>query len=176
MLRPWTIRPIKARNPALFEPGAFAASVWPRLAREASERATVVSEADASTSQARFVKGTGMVIGVDRESRVGVVRVRLKDSATVVALQIGPVVRGTALRDAAGFISFSDFTNQSDYAAAAAALNDYALRAIVAPLSPDGLKGRALTFVGAVAKSAVRDDGELELVPVHLAIGPEMSK
>ena len=35
---------------------------------------------------------------------------------TTVVLQIGPVIFGTALRDALPFIAFGDFVNQIDYA------------------------------------------------------------
>jgi predicted lipoprotein len=90
--------------------------------------------------------------------------------AATVALQIGPVVRGTALRDASGFIHFSDFTNQFDYASAANALNDHALRTVVGPLSIDALEGRTVTFTGAIGKAARREDGSIEIVPVRVDV------
>jgi predicted lipoprotein len=87
-----------------------------------------------------------------------------------VAIQIGPVMRGTALRDASTFIQFSDFTNQSDYAAAATALNDYALRTVIAPLPLETLPGRTVTFIGAVGRSPAREDGAIELVPLRIQV------
>ena len=86
----------------------------------------------------------------------------------------GTASRGTALRDAASFIQFSDFTNQSDYAGAANALNEYALRTVVAPLPLDAVSGRAISFVGAISTSALRDDGAIEVAPrLTLCISPD---
>jgi predicted lipoprotein len=174
ILRPWTVRPLEENKPAVFEPETFAASAWPRLMREAAESATDVADVvtpDGSPAKARFVKGIGVVEGVDRQSRVGVIRVQVKGSkVAMVAMQIGPVIRGTALRDAASFIHFSDFTNQFEYAGAANALNDYALRTVIAPLPIDTLQGRTMVFTGAAGKSASREDGAIEITPVHLEV------
>jgi predicted lipoprotein len=175
IVRPWTIRPIESHKPAVFEPESFATSAWPRLAREAAQSATDVSEvvlsAGAAAAKPRFVKGTGEVMGIDRRSRVGVVHVRVGGATpATVAIQVGPVFRGTALRDASTFIHFSDFTNQFDYAGAANALNDHALRTVIAPLQIESLQGRTVTFTGAVGKSAPREDGAIEIVPVSLEV------
>jgi len=175
IVRPWTIRPIEGEKSTIFEPGTFAAAAWPRLQREASETAADVADiaaaAGASTTRPRFVKGTGVVTAVDRQSRVGIVRLQLAGARpATVAIQIGPVIRGTALRDATSFIQFSDFKNQFDYAGGANALNDYALRTVVAPIDFDTAQGRTLTFIGAFGKSAVREDGAIEIVPVQLEI------
>lgn len=173
ILRPWTVRPLEGGKPVAFDAATFASSAWPRIVREADGRATDVSEipADGTVPAARVVKGSGVVSAVDRQSRAGVMLVRLSgDRQTIVAIQIGPVIRGTALRDASGFIHFSDFTNQSDYAAAANALNDAALRTVVAPLAVDTLPGRTVVFAGAVGKTARREDGAIEVVPVRLEV------
>jgi predicted lipoprotein len=174
ILRPWTVRPLEQDKPAVFEPETFAASTWPRLRREASESATDVADLvmpDRSPAKARFVKGIGVVEGIDRQSRVGIIRVQVRGSKpAMVALQIGPVIRGTVLRDAASFIHFSDFTNQFDYAGAANALNDYALRTVITPLPIDVLQGRTIAFTGAAGKSVSREDGAIEITPVHLEL------
>jgi predicted lipoprotein len=129
----------------------------------------VVVSANAAAAKARFVKGTGVVAGIDRKSRVGVMHVQVAGSKpATVAIQVGPVVRGTALRDASSFIQFSDFLNQFDYAGAANALNDYALRTVVGRMPIDTLQGRTITFIGAVGKSAPREGEAVEIVPVQL--------
>ena len=87
-----------------------------------------------------------------------------------MAIQIGPVIRGTALRDASSFIRFSDFTNQFDFAGAANALNDHVLRAVVGAMLVDTLVGRNITFIGAIGKSPLREDGAIEIVPVQLEL------
>lgn len=175
IVRPWTIRPIEGTKPAVFEAESFATTAWPRLVREASQSATDVSElvlaAGTAAAKPRFVKGTGVATEIDRRSRVGVVLVRVAGSKpATVAIQVGPVIRGTALRDASTFIHFSDFTNQFDYAGAANALNDHTLRTVLAPLQIESLQGRTVTFTGAVGKSAAREDGAIEIVPVSLEV------
>ena len=54
-------------------------------------------------------------------------------SATV---QIGPVIRGTALRDAVSFIRFNDFANQFEFAAVSNALHERVLRDVVGAARP----------------------------------------
>jgi predicted lipoprotein len=181
MLRPWSVRPIEGEKPVAFDAARFASSAWPRLVRETAQTAADVSEVAAADGilppAARVVKGSGVVSAVDRQSRVGVMLVRVPGAQPItVAIQIGPVIRGTALRDAAGFIQFSDFTNQSDYASAANALNDYALRTVVSPLPIDTLQGRTVRFVGAAGKPSPGDDGTVVIVPVHLDVVQDAAK
>jgi predicted lipoprotein len=98
-------------------------------------------------------------------------RVRLSSATpAMMGIQIGPVIRGTALRDASSFIRFSDFTNQFDFAGAANALNDHVLRTVLGAMPVDTYVGRTITFVGAIGKSPLRDDGAVELVPVQLEL------
>jgi predicted lipoprotein len=173
IVRPWTIRPIDSATPRIFDSSAFASTAWPKLEREANLTATDVSQAAASPAapaKARFVKGVGRVAAIDQRSRVGVMRVQLLNAGPIVAIQIGPVIRGTALRDASSFIQFSDFTNQFEFAGAANALNDYALRTVITPLPLATLEGRVVSFVGAVGQSPRREDGAIEIVPVRLGI------
>ncbi len=81
---------------------------------------------NATATRAVFVKGTATVAEIDRKSRIGLARLRLpwaKDGQAA-AIQIGPVLRGTALRDALEFVRFTDFVNQLEFAGVANALND----------------------------------------------------
>ena len=55
-----------------------------------------------------------------------IVEVMIDGKPTTVVLQIGPVMFGTALRDALPFISFGDFVNQIDFAEVSRAFNDKA--------------------------------------------------
>ena len=181
VVRPWTVRPLEGDKPAVFEADAFAASSWPRIVREASQTAAdvadLVTPAAGAAAKPRFVKGAGVVAAIDRQSRVGLMRVQLSGARPVtVAIQIGPVIRGTALRDATDFIQFSDFKNQFDYAGAANALNDHALRSVIDPAAVDALQGKAITFIGAIGKSPAREDGSIEIVAVQVAVVEASSK
>ncbi|BCB92047.1 DUF2291 family protein [Phytohabitans suffuscus] len=66
-----------------------------------------------------------------------------------VSIQVGPAINGTALRDAAGFITFGQFLNQVEYADAATALNNEMRTALLTGLDPAGLEGKKISFTGA---------------------------
>ena len=109
-----------------------------RLTQTAADVAELSVQPDEPSPTAdAFRQGHGVVAAVDRTSRVGVMRVAAVglDKAATVAIQIGPVIRGTALRDASGFIQFSDFVNQFDFASAANALNDSRCARVIAAVT-----------------------------------------
>ncbi|MEU8200105.1 DUF2291 domain-containing protein [Streptosporangium sp. NPDC049046] len=93
------------------------------------------------------VKGTGTAGAV----RSGLMPVTVPGlpSDTRVSLQVGPVINGTALRDAVGFITFGQFLSQVEYADAATALNDQMREKLLRHLDAPRLKGRKISFVGA---------------------------
>lgn len=68
-----------------------------------------------------------------------------------VALQVGPAISGTALRDATGLVRFNDFVNQVEYSQVAIALNNKMKESVLADLDPEALVGKRLTLVGATA-------------------------
>ena len=148
VLRPWTIEPIRTSATAAFDASSYAASSWPRVLREADETAVDVTtvlqnpapgpaSSDAPpTRTALFVKGTGVVTDVNLRVARGQALVRLdggRRRRPRSPLQVGPVLRGTALRDALGFVRFTDFVNQFDFAAVANALNDRVLGDVLGP-------------------------------------------
>ncbi|GAA4972998.1 putative lipoprotein [Nonomuraea thailandensis] len=93
------------------------------------------------------VKGTGKA----GEARSGLLPLTVGGlpEGTRVSLQIGPAINGTALRDAAGFITFGQFTNQVEYADAATALNDEMRAELLNGLDVAALDGKEITFTGA---------------------------
>ncbi|GAA2212199.1 DUF2291 domain-containing protein [Nonomuraea monospora] len=93
------------------------------------------------------VKGTGTA-GAAKSGLLPVTVEGLPDG-TRVSLQIGPAVNGTALRDAAGYITFGQFTNQVEYADAATALNNELRESLLSKLDPAALDGKEITFTGA---------------------------
>jgi predicted lipoprotein len=183
VLRPWTIEPLQTSAAVAFDATAYAASAWPRVLREADEAAVEVASVLQSPATAPgdtgapptrtvlFVKGTGVVTDVNLQSRAGQAVVRIDGTApATVAIQVGPVLRGTALRDALGFVRFTDFTNQFDFAAVANALNDRVLETVLGPVDVAGLSGQRVSFTGAVARDT-RAAATLEIVPIRLAVG-----
>jgi predicted lipoprotein len=137
---------------------------------------TAPPAADASSAaplrKSLLVKGRARVTSIDLRSRVGLAFLDMGPAAAVrVALQVGPVLRGTALRDALPFIRFTDFVNQIDYAAVSSELNERALRSAIGQTAPASLDGKIVSFRGAattVGRSAAAD--LIEIVPVALQI------
>ncbi len=66
-----------------------------------------------------------------------------------VAVQTGPVILGTDLRDAAGTISFGQFANQIEYQNAGAALNSEMKKQVLAKIDAGKLTGKTISVVGA---------------------------
>jgi predicted lipoprotein len=81
-------------------------------------------------------------------------------------VQVGPVIRGTAVRDALPFIRFSDFANQIEFALVASALNDHALEQLRHLPAPAALVGQRLRVVGALSRSA----SSWEITPITVEV------
>ena len=76
-----------------------------------------------------MVKIEGSIVAADTESRAATIGVDATGQGKTDAIvQIGPAMRGTAIRDALDFVSFNDFTNQIDFAQFGKAFNTYVNR------------------------------------------------
>jgi predicted lipoprotein len=157
---PWTVRPIESGNPAkAATPGAFVESIWasrlvPHIVNHAVEARALIEALAASPAEAerRFghregsgpchfaVKGRGRVVSIDAGSRHGLALVDLApyEGRAEVSLQIGPVLRGNALRDVTGLVPFSGFVNQLEFADAGNELNARVLKSVLAPVDKIG--------------------------------------
>lgn len=109
----------------------------------------------------------GRIVTADTESRAATAGVDIDgDGAAEATIQLGPVIRGTALRDVLPFLSFSDFADQIEFASLSRALNARAYEETLAGLPREGLTGRAVAVLGAFT---LRDgDGEILVTPVAL--------
>lgn len=119
-----------------------------------------------------LAKGTGTVTKVDSSAPTGPVTIQVPaDSggkAVTVTLATGPVIAGTALRDAVGFIEFGQFTNQIDYADVANLINDKVKTQVVSKVDVKSLVGKKVSFYGAFANLA---PGTVFLVPTQIEVG-----
>lgn len=115
------------------------------------------------------IKGKGVVVAEDRKSRAGKVELDVDgNGAADLTLQLGPVVKGTALRDVAPFYIFTEFRDQIQFAKLARALND---RTIAALKLPDGeLKGKTVSFTGAFSVSSA--SAPVLVTPVSVEVAP----
>lgn len=119
-----------------------------------------------------IVQGAGQVTAVDLSSRTGTasLEIAVPGGTETVQLQIGPVLRGTSIRDALPTVSFDQFVNQIEYANVANELNARVERELLATLEREALEGRQLRVTGMVTLS---DDEVLTITPVRLEVGEE---
>ncbi|MER7070529.1 DUF2291 domain-containing protein [Terrabacter sp. NPDC000476] len=115
-----------------------------------------------------LVKGTGTVTAIDKDAPTHPLTVRVdgvSGKGADVQVVTGPVIAGTALRDAVRFITFGDFTNQLNYADAGTALNSKVKTEVLGKLEPASLVGKKVTFAGAFSLVA---PGVVLVVPTQL--------
>ena len=115
------------------------------------------------------VKGEGKVVEANLTSRARKAMLDTDgDGKADLTLQLGPVIKGSSLRDVALFYKFGDFRDQIEFAKLARALND---RASAGLQVPEGeLVGKTVSFTGTVDLKAA-DDAWLVTV-VTLAVTP----
>jgi len=128
-------------------------------------------EKEGSAPWTLVIKAEGKIVAANTASRAATIDVDADgDGKADFTVQIGPAMRGTALRDSLNFISFNTFTNQIDYAQFGKAFNQYVDRTVLKALPRDGLIGRKVTMLGAYALDGA---GSLPLVtPAQITLGP----
>lgn len=114
------------------------------------------------------VKGEGTVLAVDTSFRNGSIDLRVLSHSRRpdVSIQIGPVFRGSALRDSTGLISFSSFVNQLQFADVADDLNDKASQTVLSLLDAKTLIGKRVKFVGSFEVESATQPLIQNVVPV----------
>ena len=126
---------------------------------------------EGNTPWTLVIKAEGRIVEANTESRAGTVGVDVDgDGKTDFTVQIGPAMRGTALRDSLDFVSFNSFTNQIDYAQFGKAFNLRVNRTLLQGLPRDRLVGRSITVLGAYSLDS---PGQAPLVtPAEIKLGP----
>ena len=135
--------------PTIEEKAQDIAKILPEIRANAESAGQKYGRREATNPYNYMVKGTGKVTGINNQSQAGTATVELPGLSEKIALQIGPVVRGTALRDATGIVSFNQFSNQLDYADVSKEMNRRALKTAFANVDPASLAGKTVTFFGA---------------------------
>lgn len=140
---------------------AWDADVLPALTRA---RALDALAADDAISGPVVVQGRGRVVEANVRSRAGTAIVD-PGNGTRVAVQIGPVLTGTAIRDALPAFGFDRFVNQIQHADVGNELNARVEQQVLERLDRTKLPGSFLSFAG----MARRDEhGLLTVTPVRL--------
>ncbi len=194
----WTIRPIesKAKNTATttqtFNADSYVDSIWaskilPTVTEKAIDLPTLLTALDANEDEAKkqfgiregegathfIVKGEGVVTRVDSGSPHRMLTIRLPKylGKTEITMQIGPVFRGTSLRDAVGFIKFNEFTNQLQFAEVSTKLHERVFTTVIPELKelkPAALQGKTLIFHSVFT---LQEREKIMLTPVKVAWG-----
>jgi predicted lipoprotein len=91
------------------------------------------------------------------------------DGKADAKVQIGPALRGTALRDSLDFVNFNEFKNQIEWAQFGKAFNEKVNASLLQALPRDGLTGKTVKVTGAFP---MPPSGQLPLVtPATLTMG-----
>jgi predicted lipoprotein len=154
------------------DPISYVESIWdsqllPAVTKNALDLASARSSQAAGEGPLFLVRGKGLVLQHDTRSRSGklLIDVEPLDGEADFAVLVGPVILGTSLRDAVGFINFTDFANQLAFADVANELNRRVLETVVARVDLDALQGSPVTFQGACTFPST---GLPEVTPVIL--------
>lgn len=170
-----------------FNAAAYVDSIWPSrvvpAARQGVALPTLLTElkADPEAAKKRYghvvggvanylVRFTGIVNKIDTSSPLGALTVTVKTPAAAVSVQVqvGPVILGTAVRDALPFINFNEFLNQVQYGGVADALNAKVKKVVLSKLDLGKLAGRKISVDGALPYDGTEPD-DLTVTPIVLS-------
>ncbi|MFY0617472.1 DUF2291 family protein [Shimia sp.] len=116
------------------------------------------------------ISGTGIILTAKTASRAAKLHVDTdEDGQADVTIQLGPIVRGTSLRDAMPFLLFSNFRDQIEFAKLAGGLNAMAHERLTIP--EGDLTAQPVKFEGVFTFKDISK--EIELVPTTLTFGEE---
>ena len=109
------------------------------------------------------------VLEVNTESRAGYILVEYGGMPTDYAIKIaiGPVLRGTAIRDSVKFIDFNQFVNQMDFAGLANELNKFGNDNITNSVDIESLAGKTIEFTGSFGEP---EEGEISIMPIFMEV------
>jgi predicted lipoprotein len=172
-----------------FNPNAFVEGIWdekvlPTVTEKAVDAKPLLAAiaADAESAKKQYgktsaaggatsflIKGEGKVLEHTDATGAGQLTVDLApgDGKPDVALAVGPVFLGTAIRDAVGFIDFGQFTNQIDFQGVSTALNRKSKDTVIGKHDVAALPGKTVKFDGAFQ---LADPSRIVVTPVHLEV------
>ncbi|MCO4318113.1 DUF2291 family protein [Phyllobacterium sp. 21LDTY02-6] len=115
-------------------------------------------------------KVAGTIVKAETRSRASYLDTDVDgDGKADVRIQIGPVIRGTALRDSLDFVNFNAFKNQIQWAEFGKAFNSHVNSATLEKLPRDKIEGKKVEAVGAYPLPA---KGQLPLLtPATISVG-----
>jgi predicted lipoprotein len=166
----WTVKAVPELTARAGELGALRKAMAANLDAAGAQHGYRERGAGAPWNMATLVKGK--IVSVDTESSAGKIGVDVDgDGQADAEVQIGPIMRGTSIRDGLSFISFTSYANQIDFAQLANAYNKKAFESALKDLPRDALKGKDVQVIGVFT---TEDGAEMPVVtPIELKLaGP----
>jgi predicted lipoprotein len=176
-----------AAGEEVLDPAAFAAEVYepevvPYIEQNAVDLTELLPQIEAdpeatgeelgnrngSSPYSYPVEVTGTVVE-GPFGEVGLEVAGLESDATV-GVQTGPVVTGTAVRDAVGFITFDQARNQIEFANIATELNNQVKESVLSKTDFASFLGKQVTVMGAFTYD---DAAHVTITPVRIEAGDE---
>lgn len=116
-----------------------------------------------------IIDGKGEILEVNTESKAGIMLVDLEpcDGIADMALQIGPVIKGSTIRDTLDFIKLDDFSNQVEFASISKAFNSCMISEAIGMRDYTHDVGKEMTFLGSFTYS---DTENILVSPIQLNI------
>jgi predicted lipoprotein len=180
----------KLTGETVFNAGDNIAGIWdsaaiPELTEKAVDLSTLLTESNGDLNSLAdkygkysmgtsgelnyVVKGTAIVKEVNIEKKNGYVEVTLNDytGPMVIRLQVGPVFKGSSIRDSLDLIKFEDYKNQVDYAAVSQSIHDLIKSTIIDKIDLSSLQGKEIEFTGCFT---VGKEEVISITPVDLVV------
>lgn len=154
------IIPMSEEDAALIinmEPKAIASKLWPRIESEFINNAVARNDVDLSQDISIFISLEAVVSDYVETALGKTLTVQADD--LVLELQLGPRIKGNAIRDALDFVQFGQFKNQVQFAKFSNELNKRAVSGLPSPdkgwLDQSTKVVAAITLKGGKVVSAV---------------------
>lgn len=115
------------------------------------------------------VKGTATVDVVKNKLRSGYLGIKIDgyDGDIDTRLQIGPVFKGSAVRDSISMISYKDYKNQIEWAQVSVAFHNLISEEILKPIDMNTMQGKQVEFIGCFTASS---PSRIQITPVMLNV------
>jgi predicted lipoprotein len=151
-----------------FDAAAAVAAAWDSDLLPAIARARDVTELGANDGAGLpvVVRGRGRVVEANVRSRAGTATIELAGGQRAV-VQVGPVLTGTAIRDALPSLGFDRFVNQIQHADVGNELNARVEQQLLQRFDRARLVGAYLSFSGMAQRDG---SGVLTITPLRLAL------
>lgn len=158
-------------QPVLDKNATDLADVLTAIAANPADAAARYGVPHDSSAKNFVVSGTARVAEANLKSPMGLLTLEFPDSPNLASQKIqlltGPLVISTVLRDVASNMSLNAFTNQTQYADVAAALNKLALARTFGQTPAASLAGKTIQFSGVFN---LQSPTSIRIVPVSLTV------